>query len=84
MNLSCAYIDVSVVDELRRNVCAAFPSGRRWHVSVTVPLPAGTVGVGSGRGGMLHTGGGHNPNRLALKSNNIDTFIYLFAAYTSP
>lgn len=61
------YVDVGVVEELGGDVGAAFFLGRRGQVGVTVPLPAGAVGVAGRWGGMLHPGGRHNADRLACK-----------------
>ena len=60
-----SYIYVCVIEELRGDVSAAVPLGASGQVSVTVPLPAGTVGVGGCWGGMLHPCGCDNANRLA-------------------
>lgn len=65
---SGSHIDVGVVEELGGDVGAAFLLGRFWHVSITVPLPAGAVGIAGGWGGVLHPCGRHNSYRLACIS----------------
>lgn len=61
------YIYVSVFEELGGDVGAAVPLGAIGHVSVTVPLPAGAVGVAGCWGGVLHPRGCYNADRLAYK-----------------
>lgn len=61
------YIYVSVFEELRGDVGATVPLGGAGHVSVTVPLPAGAVGIAGCWGGMLHPCGCDNADRLAWK-----------------
>lgn len=65
------YIYVSVFKELGGDVGAAVLLGGIRHVSITVPLPAGAVGIGGCWGGMLHPRGCYNADRLAYK---IDLF----------
>lgn len=59
------YINVGVAEQLRGDVSAAVRLGASGQVSVTVPLPAGAVGIGGCRGGVLHPCGCHNADGLA-------------------
>lgn len=65
MKIKWTHVDVYVSDELGADVGAAVQFGRVRHVSVTVPLPAGTVGVAGRRGSVLDSRGCDDTNRLA-------------------
>lgn len=53
------YINVNIGDQLGCNVDTALSAGAGRKICVTVPTAADRVGISSGRGGMLDTGGGH-------------------------
>ncbi len=79
------YIYVSVIEELGGNVGAAVKLGGIRHVSVTVPRPAGAVGVAGCWGGMLHPCCCHNADSLSYKIGlfhaqcAVGVYVHLYA-----
>lgn len=62
---SPAHVDICVVHQLVGNVLAAIPQCFLGHVGISVPAPAGRVGIGCPWGRVLHPRGCHDAHRLA-------------------